>query len=269
MPALDTASISSSSSSAAHKSKAATTAGSGELSKPKDKDTRDAQTQPIQTLASAQAQVVRHLQPVLLVSLLLARFKALVADPVSALSSALPVVVAVQVTYAVVCLPAVGSGAAKPARKPRPGEKKKAGGPESAGPNIAVTTLVALILAALSTLPLHLLLVLFGAPFLAHAARTLLCAAHLSLLALFPLFYARGVSAPAWHEVLSASAPLDEGFGGLVGACAGGWLGAVPIPLDWDREWQRWPVTVVAGAYAGYLLGKGLGGTVALGKRFF
>ncbi|KAI1467949.1 GPI biosynthesis protein family Pig-F-domain-containing protein [Daldinia caldariorum] len=268
MPALDTASISSSSS-PAHKAKAGAAAASGELSKPKDKDTKDAQTQPIQILASSQAQVVRHLQPALLVSLFLARFRTLVADPVSALSSALPVVVAVQVTYAVVCLPAVGSSAAKPARKPRPGEKKKAGGPESSGPNIAVTTLVALILSALSTLPLHAILVLFGAPFLTHVEHTFLGAAHLSALALFPLFYSRGVSGADWHEVLSASAPLDEPFAGLVGACVGAWLGAVPIPLDWDREWQKWPVTIVAGVYAGYLVGKGLGGTVAFGKRFF
>lgn len=76
------------------------------------------------------------------------------------------------------------------------------------------------------------------------------------------------MSSKDWHEILSASAPFDEAFGGLVGACVGAWLGAVPIPLDWDREWQKWPVTIVCGIYAGYLVGKLLGGTVALGRRF-
>lgn len=52
-------------------------------------------------------------------------------------------------------------------------------------------------------------------------------------------------------------------LGGLVG----GWLGAIPIPLDWDREWQKWPVTVVVGVYAGAMLGKVLGGLVVKGKR--
>ncbi|KAI1649066.1 GPI biosynthesis protein family Pig-F-domain-containing protein [Daldinia loculata] len=236
----------------------------GEISKDKDKD---AQTQPVQIIASLQAQVVRHLQPALLLSLFLARFGALVADPVSAMSSSLPVVAAIQVTYAVVCLPAVGSHVAKPVKKARPGEKKKVG-LENTGPNIAVTTLVALILSAIASLALHVILVLFGAPFLTHIENTFLCSTHLSVLGLFPLFYTRGVSSKDWHEILSASAPFDEAFGGLVGGCVGAWLGAVPIPLDWDREWQKWPVTIVCGIYAGYLVGKLLGGTVALGRRF-
>ncbi|KAI1473498.1 PIG-F-domain-containing protein [Daldinia eschscholtzii] len=264
MPALDPTAISSSPAAAAAQKASSNEAGS--VSKPKDNN-KDAPTPPVQILASPQAQVVRHLQPALLVSLFLARFRALVADPVSALSSALPLVVAVQVTYAVVCLPAVGSQNAKPAKKARPGEKRKAG-PESTGPNIAVTTLVALILSAIASLALHLILVLFGAPFLTHVEHTFLCSAHLSLLGLFPLFYTRGVSSSDWHEILSASAPFDEAFGGLVGACAGAWLGAVPIPLDWDREWQKWPVTIVCGVYAGYLVGKVLGGTLAFSKRF-
>ncbi|KAI8963768.1 PIG-F-domain-containing protein [Daldinia sp. FL1419] len=254
MPPLDPTAISS----------PATKAKAGEISTVKDKD---AQTQPVHILASPQAQVVRHLQPALLLSLFLVRFKALVADPVSALSSALPVVVAVQVTYAVACLPAVGSNAVKPVKKARPGEKKKPGS-ESTGPNIAVTVLVALVLSAIASLALHIILVLFGAPFLTHVENTFLCSTHLSILGLFPLFYTRGVSSRDWHEILSASAPLDEAFGGLIGACVGAWLGAVPIPLDWDREWQKWPVTIVCGIYAGYLVGKLLGGTVALAKRF-
>jgi phosphatidylinositol glycan class F len=52
-----------------------------------------------------------------------------------------------------------------------------------------------------------------------------------------------------------------------VGAFVGAWLGAVPIPLDWDREWQKWPVTIVTGIYLGYVLGKGIGGYLVKGKR--
>ena len=29
---------------------------------------------------------------------------------------------------------------------------------------------------------------------------------------------------------------------------------------DWDREWQRWPITIVVGAYVGYAVGKTAGG---------
>ena len=49
----------------------------------------------------------------------------------------------------------------------------------------------------------------------------------------------------------------------------GGWLGAFPIPLDWDRPWQVsfkklrileakiqvWPISCTYGAMSGYLLG--------------
>lgn len=44
-------------------------------------------------------------------------------------------------------------------------------------------------------------------------------------------------------------------------------MGAVPIPLDWDREWQAWPVTIVVGAVMGWATGKVVGGTVLKGKR--
>ncbi|KAI0024239.1 glycosylphosphatidylinositol anchor biosynthesis protein [Xylariomycetidae sp. FL0641] len=226
----------------------------------------EAPTQPVHTLASSQAQAIRHIHPALLGSFFLVRFNALVADPVATLSSSLPVVLAIQAAYTIACLPPVGAHTAKSTKKPRPGEKKK--NAEGAAPNIAVTTLVALVLSIIGAAALHVVLVLFGAPFLTHLPHTFLCSVHLSLLGLYPLFYTRGVAGQDWLEILGAKAPLDEAFGGLVGACVGAWLGAVPIPLDWDREWQKWPVTILCGVYAGYIVGKLAGGTLAFGKRF-
>ncbi|KAI1380807.1 GPI biosynthesis protein family Pig-F-domain-containing protein [Hypoxylon crocopeplum] len=236
----------------------------GEASKHKNGETL---TQAIRIIPSIQAQVVIHAHPALLLSFFLIRFNALVADPVSTMWSSIPIVVITQAVYAITCLPAVGSQIAKPAKKLRPGEKRKPGS-ESTGSNVVVTTLVALILSAIASIALHATLVLFGAPFLTHIPHTFLCSTHLAVLGLFPLFYTRGVTNKDWLEILSAGAPLDEAFGGLVGACFGAWLGAVPIPLDWDREWQKWPVTILCGIYAGYLAGKLLGGTVAFGMRF-
>lgn len=37
----------------------------------------------------------------------------------------------------------------------------------------------------------------------------------------------------------------------------GAWLGAVPIPLDWNRAWQVWPIPSCCGAVAGSVLGSG------------
>ncbi|KAI0535353.1 GPI biosynthesis protein family Pig-F-domain-containing protein [Xylaria digitata] len=227
----------------------------------------DHPTQAVRTIPSPEAQALRHAHPAIVLALFAIRFRALVADPVSTMQSSLPIVLALQVAYTIVCLPAAGSQGVKVFRKLRPGEKKKAGS-EAAGPNIAVTTIVAIVLSIVSAAALHMLLVLFGAPFLTHLSHTFLCSLHLSLLGLYPLFYTRGVSSKDWIEILSATAPFDEGFGGLVGAGVGAWLGAVPIPLDWDREWQKWPVTILCGIYAGYTVGKLVGGTLAFGKRF-
>ncbi|KAI1107054.1 GPI biosynthesis protein family Pig-F-domain-containing protein [Jackrogersella minutella] len=234
-----------------------------DVSKSKEGETP---THGVRTIASLQAQVVRHAHPVLLISLFLVRFHALVADPVATMSSSIPIVVVVQAVYTITCLPPAGSQTTKPAKKLRPGEKKKSGS-DGMGPNIA-TALVALILSSIATLALHGILILFGAPFLTHVAHTLLCSTHLAVLGLFPLFYTRGVSSKDWLDILSAQAPFDEAYGGFTGACLGAWLGAVPIPLDWDREWQKWPVTILCGIYAGYLAGKLIGGTLVFGKRF-
>lgn len=89
----------------------------------------------------------------------------------------------------------------------------------------------------------------------------------MALLALFPLIYVHGYDAKKWREVASLWSPIDEVFGGALGCALGAWVGAVPIPLDWDRAWQAWPVTVVSGAYVGYVMGKVVGGTLLRGKR--
>ncbi|KAK2580761.1 hypothetical protein KPH14_011384 [Odynerus spinipes] len=34
----------------------------------------------------------------------------------------------------------------------------------------------------------------------------------------------------------------------------GTWMGAIVIPLDWDRPWQVWPIPCVTGALLGYMI---------------
>jgi phosphatidylinositol glycan class F len=104
------------------------------------KSTEDpTRSQPIEINATTTAQTARHAIPAILGALYLYRFDNLVVDPVAEMTRALPVVVVLQLCYAVVCLPAVGSQSIKPTRKPRPGEKKKAG--EGAGPNYIMVCL--------------------------------------------------------------------------------------------------------------------------------
>jgi len=68
------------------------------------------------------------------------------------------------------------------------------------------------------------------------------------------------VSSTRWRTLYSLLAPVDELLGAAMGTIVGAWTGAIPIPLDWDREWQKWPVTVVTGAYLGWAVGRTLGG---------
>jgi phosphatidylinositol glycan class F len=130
------------------------------------------------------------------------------------------------------------------------------------------TALLSLPLALFpGTVLLYALLVLFGAPLTTHHAHTILLAAHMSLLAIFPLCYAHGVDRRAWWEISAFMLPGDDVWGGAVGTMVGAWLGAIPIPLDWDREWQKWPVTILTGAYLGWVVGRLLGGLLLRGKR--
>lgn len=100
---------------------------------------------------------------------------------------------------------------------------------------------------------------------------TLALAAHVSLLGFLPLFYAHGVSTLAWRDITAAWLPFDEAgvWAGTVGVMVGGWIGAIPIALDWDREWQKWPCTVLWGCVLGWTVGRlltsGLG--LGVGKR--
>jgi len=83
----------------------------------------------------------------------------------------------------------------------------------------------------------------------------------MSVLSVLSLIYVHGVDGTVWREVWGASRPTDTVWGASLGTGIGAWLGAIPIPLDWDRPWQAWPVTIVTGAYLGYVAGSLIGRT--------
>ncbi|TVY19037.1 Glycosylphosphatidylinositol anchor biosynthesis protein 11 [Lachnellula arida] len=218
---------------------------------------------PIELLPTDLARIVSQVHPALLLSAYYLRFPSFVADPVPTLLSSLLPLAVIQVAYAALCLPATGSNA-KAVKRGKLNGAKKTGDTPSAN---TFTVLFSLVLSLLSTPVLAGLQILFGAPITTHLPHTLLGSAHLALLAVFPLVYVHGSDGKRWREIASVHSPIDEVFGGAVGCFLGAWLGAVPIPLDWDREWQKWPVTIVTGAYAGYVLGKMVGGWLLKGRR--
>ncbi|KAK4993445.1 Glycosylphosphatidylinositol (GPI) anchor assembly protein [Elasticomyces elasticus] len=187
---------------------------------------------PISHLDSDVAKIFTHLQPVLVLTSYYLQFRFLVADPVTTLLTSTVPLSILQTAYVVICLPPTGSS--NVASTPKPGQKRKAAKVDAGLGAKIVPALLSLILAVfLGTPVLAIILVLFGAPLTTHQPHTLLCAAHMSLLASIPLIYVHGVHSGRWREIVSLDSPIDEVFGAAVGTLLGAWFGAVPIPLDW------------------------------------
>ena len=68
---------------------------------------------------------------------------------------------------------------------------------------------------------LNMIMILFGAPLVTHGWHNLLCAMHMSLLGVLPLFYVYGVDARMWREISGACLPFDEVWGATVGTVVG------------------------------------------------
>uniref|UniRef100_A0A8C1VTS9 Phosphatidylinositol glycan anchor biosynthesis, class F n=1 Tax=Cyprinus carpio TaxID=7962 RepID=A0A8C1VTS9_CYPCA len=68
-----------------------------------------------------------------------------------------------------------------------------------------------------------------------------------------------GPNVQAWIRVFSRDGAMsvwDTSLQITTGCSViGAWLGAFPIPLDWDRPWQVWPISCTLGATTGFLTG--------------
>ncbi|KAJ9603098.1 Glycosylphosphatidylinositol (GPI) anchor assembly protein [Cladophialophora chaetospira] len=223
----------------------------------------------------------------------------LIADPFITLLRDLAVVAVLQCAFCAVCLPQAGawvsgtsggpilegtssmagrakgkgavSGTGSLRRKniPGAGGSSKGAGEGNWRGRIMPTLFSLILTLTLPPLPLTLLALVLGAPLYPTSSLplTLLLSLHVSLLAFLPLFYTHGVSATAWRDISAAWLPFDGAgaWGGSVGTFVGGWIGAIPIALDWDRDWQAWPCTVVWGVVAGWMVGRLLTGVLGWG----
>ncbi|EPY52021.1 pig-F [Schizosaccharomyces cryophilus OY26] len=108
----------------------------------------------------------------------------------------------------------------------------------------------------LGTFVIAFVLFAFGAPLVSKFQLSFLCAATLSVLTIYPLSFFFQSDYMRWGQFLAfkqfkALGSLQyRAWGPIIGA----WLGAIPIPLDWDRPWQAWPITIVVGSFIGHLV---------------
>ncbi|XP_053314837.1 phosphatidylinositol-glycan biosynthesis class F protein [Spea bombifrons] len=111
----------------------------------------------------------------------------------------------------------------------------------------------------ISCLLFHAIIVLYGAPLLESVAETFLFAVLLSSFTTSRCLCILGPNFHAWIRVFSRDGAMSAWDHSLqittVCSVIGAWLGAFPIPLDWDRPWQVWPISCSLGATFGYAVG--------------
>ena len=120
------------------------------------------------------------------------------------------------------------------------------------------------------SLPLFVVIILMGAPVYKYSLKTLYLSLHLCQLIFNPLIILSNLNVNKikrlfkqdhlyriiFHHGILSSVLLT------LGGC---WLGVIPIPLDWDRPWQQWPITLLVGGY----LGGVVGGVLSLIVNYF
>ncbi|KAH7672374.1 Cytochrome c oxidase subunit VIIc protein [Dioscorea alata] len=118
----------------------------------------------------------------------------------------------------------------------------------------------------LLAIPVGALLNAFGAIVLgapvgtSYLPKTIYWSLLMSLFTFVPAACVVGSSRTGWQSFLLAnSRPIEELDCMIIlpayGAIIGSWFGAWPMPLDWERPWQEWPICVTYGAVIGYLMG--------------
>lgn len=107
----------------------------------------------------------------------------------------------------------------------------------------------------------YIIAVLYGAPFTESTAETFHFSLLLSMLTTLPACLQLGPHLSAWARILIGKGPdgvMERHiYWTTLAAIVGAWFGSFPIPLDWDRPWQAWPITCCIGALLGSAVGNG------------
>ncbi|EIW70207.1 hypothetical protein TREMEDRAFT_30320 [Tremella mesenterica DSM 1558] len=113
-----------------------------------------------------------------------------------------------------------------------------------------------------------ILLLILGSPMDSHLIETYLLSLHLSCLLVWPIVHSMGI--PSMYDpgilhryqytklfsYLDPETPVDRALlYPALGTMVGAWIGALPLPLDWDRPWQSYPLTLAFGSVLGFIIG--------------
>lgn len=145
-----------------------------------------------------------------------------------------------------------------------PSTKKKANGIVSTKKKQSENTLLLLagsaVVCLVMSVPIFVMVILFGAPLSNHITETYLLSIHLTFLVFYPLLVYFKMDTAKFsslfdydhiYRAIFTNQILSSSFFTIIGT----WFGVFPIPLDWDRPWQQWPITLLTGAYVGSFLG--------------
>jgi hypothetical protein len=105
----------------------------------------------------------------------------------------------------------------------------------------------------------YIVSVIFGAPVLDGIFKTLSWASwHCGLLIVGSVTRNGGIDQKMLQRVWIEHQPQNLYemllYYQIIGINIGAWCGALPIPLDWDRPWQKWPTTLCIGSVSGYFV---------------
>lgn len=139
-------------------------------------------------------------------------------------------------------------------------EKSKKSKSQNSSESIPLLLAGGIVICLILSIPLFVVLILLGAPLASHLKETYLLSIHLSLLIFYPLLVLYKYD----YKLLLKFLNTDDVYNAIaknqillsaVLAVIGTWIGVIPIPLDWDREWQQWPITLLTGGYLGSFMG--------------
>ena len=114
-----------------------------------------------------------------------------------------------------------------------------------------------LVILAVCWMFLVYITVCFGAPVMSEWWQTGMFCLLLLLLTVYPCLVVEGPRLESLSKVYSVEADsetLTTLHCNALYSLMGAWLGAIPLPLDWDRDWQVWPISCCLGATLGNLL---------------